>query len=730
MAFLASIGSAFFYFLGAKQTTMPPAPSKTGLRSYYVMLAAGFLATVLLFSALLSHQFEYSYVAKYTSSTQPLLYLISAFWAGQEGTFLLWALLVSAMGFVFIRTSQQEDGYAMSVVSAFIAFLYLLTIIKSPFELSKSVPPDGEGMNPLLQNPWMVIHPPILFIGYAASVFPFALIVSGLARREYTRWNASGFAWTVFASLTLGAGIIIGGFWAYEVLGWGGFWGWDPVENSSLVPWLALLALIHGFLVQRAKGSLVRTNMFLAICTFLLVLYATFLTRSGVLADFSVHSFVDLGISSYLIGVMVVSTALGLGLFATRFGGIQSPKISFSSLNREVTLLLSLFVLMAAAIFTFVGMSSPIITGLFGKASQVDTSFYSKVNFPVAIGVALLLGVTPFLGWAEEGKSGLLKKISMSLALTALSCAIAYVAGVTTFSLMLFVGSAAFGLISNVIVAFRQYKSGWMNLGGPVAHIGVGLFLIGIIGSGRFDQVSRLVLKQGEPQSVFGYQILFKGMSDMHAVKPLINLEISDGRTTYAATPKLYFSEYNQGMMREPDIKIYPLHDLYISPLEVKSPVADHTNNTTYELTKGETKEIGGYQVTFSRFDMAQHGQPGAMSVGAVLSVGVAGKTQEVVPQLVFDQTGQRKIVPVDLPAISAAATGSVPQIALDAISVEEKKVLLEFFGPGNQPTALPELVVEISTKPLMMVVWTGVVLIVLGSAVAFKRRASKEPVS
>jgi cytochrome c-type biogenesis protein CcmF len=441
IAFLASIGATIFYFMEARKNnpanpgkTLPPLKRDAAKRLYYLSVGFGFLAGIILYYALFTHQFQYSYVNGYSSKDLPLIYLISAFWAGQEGTFLLWALFVGLMGIFFIKKSNGNDSYAMAVVSAFSAFLYLLMLIKSPFELITPVPLDGRGLNPLLQDPWMAIHPPILFLGYAAATFPFALVISGLAKRKYEQWNNSGFGWTLFASVSLGAGIIIGGFWAYEVLGWGGYWGWDPVENSSLVPWIVMLISIHGLVVFKAKGSLRRTNMFLAILTFILVLYATFLTRSGVLADFSVHSFVDLGINNYLMGVMVVSIALGFGLLATRFSEIKSPKVDTSSLNRELLLLLSMYVLGAAALFTFVGMSSPILTGLIGKASQVDISFYNKVNLPVAIAMALLLGITPFMGWAEEKKFNFLKRYSMPLALTALSCVIGYVAGVTSFS--------------------------------------------------------------------------------------------------------------------------------------------------------------------------------------------------------------------------------------------------------------------------------------------------------
>ncbi len=726
-AFVLALLTAFSFYREGRNRA-PLIALLSPVRLFGTLLGLGVLASGYFWFLIFSHQFQYSYVAEFSSLTQPLLYQVSAFWAGQEGTFLLWAMLTTVMGLVFLRTTKERDGYAMSIVSAYVAFLYLLMIVKSPFATTAAVPPDGAGMNPLLQDPWMAIHPPILFVGYAATIFPFALVVSGLARRKYDHWSASGFSWTLFATLMLGAGIIIGGFWAYEVLGWGGYWGWDPVENSSLVPWLMLLVLVHGLLIQKAKGALARTNMFFAILTFLLVLYATFLTRSGVLSNFSVHSFVDLGINNYLVGILVAGIVVGFGTFAMRFREIRSPAISIAHLNREVALLLSMFVLSAAALFTFVGMSSPILTGLVGQASQVDPSFYNKVNLPVAIAMAMLLGVTPFLGWIEDRSITILKRLSMPLALTALACVIAYVAGVTSWTLLVFVGSATFGVISNAVVAFRQYRSGWVGLGGPVAHIGVGLLLIGIIGSGSFGSTSQVVLKAGEPHQAYGYQFLFKGIDGQGGAKPRVQIEVSDGRNVFMATPSLYFSQQTQAMMREPSIKIFPLTDLYISPLEIHSP-DEHAQNPTIEIAKGETKKIGGYDVTFARFEMGGH-ESETISVGAVLSVSVDGKAHELTPQLIFDRQGKQTMQPVNLPPQSAAAAGTpASQLALNAISVEQKMALLEFIDPsaqhGGEP---PQVLVEISTKPLMMVVWTGVVLIIIGTAVALRRRVSAIP--
>ncbi|MDH7571604.1 MAG: cytochrome c biogenesis protein CcsA, partial [Armatimonadota bacterium] len=257
---------------------------------------------VLMSSAALLHAFvagryELAYVADYSSRSLPLLYRVSAFWAGQEGSFLLWALLGGAMGVVLSWKGGEWEPHLMGLFGAVQAFLLLLLVAKSPFRLASQPLADGHGLNPLLQDPWMAIHPPLIFLGYAALAVPFVFAVAALLRREYHDWAARALPWSLFSWTTLGAGIFIGGYWAYRVLGWGGYWGWDPVENASLIPWLLNTALLHGILLQRARGSLARGNLALAILSFVMVLYGTFLTRSGVLSDFSVHSFARPGMA-------------------------------------------------------------------------------------------------------------------------------------------------------------------------------------------------------------------------------------------------------------------------------------------------------------------------------------------------------------------------------------------------------------------------------------------------
>jgi cytochrome c-type biogenesis protein CcmF len=262
------------------------------------------LASALLMLAILKHEFQYSYVANYSSRDLPLQYLISSFWAGQEGSFLFWVLMGGWLGIFLMHRSEEMEPQVMFLYNLNHLFLTILLIKQSPFKLLPSTPADGQGLNMLLQDPWMVIHPPVVFLGYAAFTIPFAYAIAALWRREYDRWIKPALPWTVFAFLSLGAGIIIGGYWSYKVLGWGGYWGWDPVENASLLPWLAGAALMHGMILQLSLGKMRKTNFILAAFSFLLIIYCTFLTRSGILADFSVHSFTDLGITGWLVFFM------------------------------------------------------------------------------------------------------------------------------------------------------------------------------------------------------------------------------------------------------------------------------------------------------------------------------------------------------------------------------------------------------------------------------------------
>ncbi len=732
LATLFSGGSYLGAVLSGKKTG---AKAKKGNKSsgtlgaarlgFYLMAGLATLASAYLMYMILSHQFQVAYVYRYSSRDLPLGYLLSSFWAGQEGSFLLWAFLIALMGIVFIKTAKEFEIPGMLAVNLVQAFFLVILVKASPFETYPQVPADGAGLNPLLQNPWMVVHPPVLFIGYAAATFVFALAFAGLLRREYKQWVSKALPWALFVSLTLGAGIIIGGYWAYEVLGWGGYWGWDPVENSSLVPWLTTLALLHGLIVQKRTGALPKTNFFLAIVSLVLVLYATFLTRSGVLADFSVHSFQDLGINRYLILFMAATLGLGLGTFFWRGREIPHAGVNYTALNRENILLASLFVFGASALLVFFGTSSPIITGLLGNASAATVSYYNTTHLPIGILIALLLGVAPFLRWREEGFAALWKNLLPSLLLSAATAAIPVWLGMSQPTLIIFVFFAAAAFWSNLIAAIRFLKINWLNASAPIAHVGVGLLLTGIIISAVFEKSQKVVLEKDVPAEALNYRLVYRGLTPASNGKDVLNIEVSRDQTAYTARPRFYFSRSNQGQMREPDVKSNLIYDLYISPLERRSTAGHtHTGNTLV-LKKGEKKSFGDYQVSFVSFDMGGHSEEGVLRVGANITISNERESYSVVPAVLYSQGGARPeaaTFPLRSGEKSANAT-----VTIQRIDADQKLVELELTGLGEQPgeSVAPKemIMVEVSRKPFMSVLWLGAILMTAGTLIGIKRR-------
>ena len=265
-----------------------------------VALAGIVSASTYLMYLIGTHQFAFKYVAEYTSKQSATRYLIAAFWGGQEGSILLWLFWTALLGWLLARKSGKMTASVWPIFGLIQLYLLGLLILKSPFKLGDGpIPTDGRGLNPLLQNPWMVIHPPILFLGFASTAIPGVWAVHGLLNRDYNGWIKHAFPWTLFSFATLGFGLALGGYWAYETLGWGGFWAWDPVENTSSVPWFLLTALIHGLALQAKNNSFRVSNFITAILPFAAMNYGTFLTRTGILADFSVHSFSSLGPDAY-----------------------------------------------------------------------------------------------------------------------------------------------------------------------------------------------------------------------------------------------------------------------------------------------------------------------------------------------------------------------------------------------------------------------------------------------
>lgn len=357
-------------------------------------------ASLFLWYLIFENDFTVEYVAAYSSTQLPTIYKVSAFWAGQQGSFLLWLLVHAAVGAVL--TFRRTSAASLGIYFLLQAVLTGLVLVKSPFAENPAVVFEGVGLNPLLQDFWMAIHPPIIFVGYALLAVPFALSLGSLLTEAAARlWLEEARIWTLTAWSFLGAGIFVGGYWAYKVLGWGGYWGWDPVENSSLVPWLLAAVLLHLINLARKKSSALTQAHVAATFTYALVVYGTFLTRSGILGDFSVHSFAGSSIGAALALVDAVILIGGLSVILWKAKELPQGDLYESHGSAAFTVLLGSLLIIFVAAIVWVGMSMPLLSQLFGEAAAVDTDFYIKSTSPLAAVLVALIVYT----FAKFGRS-------------------------------------------------------------------------------------------------------------------------------------------------------------------------------------------------------------------------------------------------------------------------------------------------------------------------------------
>ncbi len=716
LALIAAVFSAILFLAGREgdQKFL-----QAGKRTYYAFFFLTALASAYLLYLFLTHHFEVEYVYGYSSSDLPLFYLISSFWAGQEGTFLLWLFLGAFLSLFIIKRAGDYEGYTMAFYLLIQIFLLALLLKKSPFSVLSFFPDEGRGLNPLLQDFWMVIHPPIIFLGYAALGVPFCFALAALVKSDYTGWVRFAFPWAVFSCLALGAGIFIGGYWSYKVLGWGGYWGWDPVENASLVPWLLSIALVHGLLMERTKGSMRRTNFLLAILCFILIVYATFLTRSGVLGDFSVHSFADLGINAYLILFMMLFIILSLGLFLYRLSDIRRVEAAGKVLSREFTLLLAVIFLSVSAAMVLLGTSSPILTRLFGQASNVSTVYYVSTQLPLAVILAAVLGLAPLLKSGSTSWDDLKKSLLPTLLIAALLAVLAFILKVRypIYLILLFV--SVFALAANSFLMAKRRKAGFRFLGGYLTHFGVGLMFIGMITSSGYSRSVKLSLHQDQPQKAFDYELTYLGTQEGPAQeKSYLNVQVRKGQTSFLARPGFYYSDYTQGIMRTPHIRMNLLEDIYLAPVERID--AQTAAKNTFVLAKGDTARIDAYLVSFLGFDMSTHQMGSQIRVGATLEFKEDQSVDTLTPTMSMDQSTQEQYQDtVFLP-------DGENRLVLEKIDADRKAVELRLLGSEDEPQG-DLLVLEVSRKPLINLLWLGTVLIMLGLAISTYRRA-KEP--
>ncbi len=485
------------------------------------------IASIWLFNLFITRNFQYEYVALYSSLDLSMVYTISAFWAGADGSLLLWAWLISIYIAVIAARGKSYDNlikHAMPIILVTLAyFFYMLLTVSRPFRMLDFMPVDGNGLNPLLQDPGMLFHPTTLFWGYAGVIIPFALMVAGIYLSDDT-WIYRARRWALWAWLGLALGNMFGSYWAYTVLNWGGFWGWDPVENASFLPWLTLTAFYHSTMIQERKGGMKFWNILLMLFTWELTVYGTLLTRSGIIA--SVHTFGESVTAPYYINYMIVVFAATLALVAWKYNSIQSKKVFESFVSREGSFLYNNWIFMAATASVLWGTTYPLLSEAFrGYKVMVGPSFYNQVNVPLGIALLFLMAVCPLIAWRKASVSHLKRNFSKPLATAVIAVVVAFALGIRDFyALVVAVAGTVLvlsthfmdisrivnkqkkledaGTLKNIARAFMNNRR---TFGGYMCHIAILMIIVAAAGAVVYEQAQTFNMRIGGTYSIGDY---------------------------------------------------------------------------------------------------------------------------------------------------------------------------------------------------------------------------------
>lgn len=669
----------------------------------------------LLLTLILLHRFDFVYVRNYSSDDLPLYYLIATLWGGQEGTLLLWIFFVSMLTFVLIRTAGRFERYSMAIVNLFVLSVLVILLKRSPFEATTDAPLQGAGLNPLLQDFWMTIHPPIMFVGFALSIFPFALAIAGWLRQEYKAWASHAWVWLLATWCTLGTALVMGGYWAYKVLGWGGYWAWDPVENSSLIPWIFATGGIHALVMFKKKNSLGRSAYLFSILPFIAILFGSFLTRSGVLGDFSVHSFLDLGINSYLIASLATFSIIGFGVLFWRFNRVKATIAYGSMATVDFLVSVGVLSLLVAGALVLVGMSTPLWTRLGGPPSNVTLRYYFLATTPIALILLFALSVFPFMKWIKPSRPFISHDAAIPFTIAMLVGAVAILSGVHEILYIVLLVLGSFAVASNSWLVFDGFRRNRRLPGAYIAHVGLAMLIIGAAVSSAYESKEQVPLPLGEPVTRLGWTMTYEGKDLGLSETPYhVLVEREGSSTAYRMSPRQFELPYGKGMMRKPAVKKFWNKDLYISPVD---EVGGQPGQTLV-FTKGQTQSLGAFEVTFLGFEMGGHGEGEMGSVGCAFQLTGDMVIDTITPHVKSTADGM-----TDVPAVSADGRFT---LAVGRIDANTGAVELDVQDRDNPTAAKPVFWIEISEKPLINLFWAGTTLMVFGGLLALRKRSGQ----
>jgi cytochrome c-type biogenesis protein CcmF len=764
---ISALFATIFFYLSSRQSDSLRLKliARALYLSHFVFLA---LAISALYSLIFAHRFEYDYVWRYTSRELPFHYLVSAFWAGQEGSFLLWAFFQSFLGLFLIRRSGKWESPALFWVALAQSLLLVMVsglkfgslhlgldpfvlmrelsanldhpVFQNPAYISMII--DGNGMNPLLENYWMVIHPPILFLGYASVLIPFAYAMAGFWTRDYDGWRSPALAWLNFTGFILGLGIILGGAWAYVSLTFGGFWAWDPVENASLVPWLASIAGLHTLLISRKKPHNLRwAALFIALAYFL-VLYASYLTRSGVLKDTSVHSFGGDGSAVPLVVYMLVFLGLSILTFV-----VNRPKWADDTtenlMSRDFWMFIGALVLVLSSFQIIITTSIPVINKLLGTnlAPPTDSvGYYNAWQMPYALLIALLIGLAQSLKYGDAPVSGIFRKTLPAL-LTGLAAAVLCLIFYPFANPIhyLFLAGLVFGIYSSVQGIIRKIKKKG-GIGAWVAHFGLIIFLLGVLLTfSNSNVISRL---EGETPVNTGEtaenQILYKGKvapmgpydvvySDFKAEGKFLIYRLDFFKKSQQDRSKACFSLYpsvllnsSMGNVYEPDTKTMLTRDVYgyvvFAPEVSRSDVPGYTMVREKTMEMGESIPLKGFTFELDTIDASMDFSKGpAAKIDAIMHY---SEDDRFVTEMKLGFRFHNQ----DVNYVDGMTLDSSVVVRIANVSESSSGLIIRFFEKNQD-----YVVVKVMMFPFILVLWSGAVLVFLGFLLVLYKRLSHD---
>jgi cytochrome c-type biogenesis protein CcmF len=549
VAFLVGLWCVAIAFAGRWRDRPELAASVT--RAVYVVFGALVVASISLWKGLVTHDFNIEYVAAYTSRNLPPYYIFSAFWAGQKGSLLFWGVVLSLFAslaqLLTPRRYAQLMPYVAGVTSAVVVFFVSVMLFGSnPFERLPFTPADGRGLNPQLQNVGMVIHPPMLYLGYISITIPFAFAIAALlSRRLDTGWIQAIRKWTLVSWLFRSIGITLCLWWAYVELGWGGYWAWDPVENASFLPWLTMTAFLHSVMIQEKRGMLKRWNLGLIVGTFLLSIFGTFITRSGVIA--SVHSFTQSNVGYFFLAFLTLAAVLSFTLLYTRWPELEAEVQLESMVSREAAFLFNNLLLVGIAFSVLWGTLFPILSeAVRGTKITVGPPFFNRVNVPLGLLLLALTGIGPLIAWRKASTANLRRQFVAPSAAAGLALLGMLAAGVRDFYATMAITLAAFvaGTVlqefyrgvrarrrmhheSVPVAFFRLIERNRRRYGGYIVHVGVLIYFVAFAGM-AFKVQREATLKPGESielTSPFGhtYRFTHVGISQYEALNRVVS---------------------------------------------------------------------------------------------------------------------------------------------------------------------------------------------------------------